>query len=54
MTQMLEIVDNSNIAIITVLNDIKENMLEVSEQRKSQHKNRNHRKEPKRFLDINK
>ena len=51
MTQMLKIVNNdSNITIVTVLNAVKENILKMSEMRKSQHKNRNHRKEPEIFF----
>lgn len=43
MTHMLETVEDSNVVIITMLNDVKENMLEFKEKRESQQKNRNHK-----------
>lgn len=43
MTHMLE-TDDSNVVIITMLNDVKKNMLELKEKRESQQKNRNYKK----------
>lgn len=43
MTHMLE-TDDSKVVIITMLNDVKKNMLELKEKRESQQKNRNYKK----------